>query len=200
MLVRHLGLLFSTPGLAWRVIKNTEISIAAFYLRILLPLAVIPPICAWYGVTRTGWQIGSSNLVKITETSATLICLIYFAAIIIGISVIAFMVIWMSETYGNRQRFITGLKFVTYTFSPLILIGVFQLYPTLWVNFIVGLPALGYSVFLLYSGVPIILGVPKEQGFMYSSAMLAVGLIALVTLLVVMVIIWSFGFEPQFAR
>ena len=40
------------------------------------------------------------------------------------------------------------------------------LYPLLWLNLLLGLPALGYTVYLLYTGVPVMmeLFVPKGAG------------------------------------
>ena len=73
-----------------------------------------------------------------------------------------------------------------------------QLYPILWLNFLIGLPALAYSVYLLYTGVPILMRVEPERGFLFSSAVLAVGLVALVSLLAVTVLLWGSGFGPVF--
>ena len=55
-----------------------------------------------------------------------------------------------------------------------------QLYPVLWLNMLVGLPALAYTVYLLYSGVPVMMGISKERGFLFASAVLAVGPVMLV--------------------
>ena len=63
---------------------------------------------------------------------------------------------------------------------------------------ILGDPALGYSVALLYTGVPIMMDVNKEKGFLFSSAILAFGLVALVGLIVVTVSLWGFGIGPSF--
>ena len=73
------------------------------------------------------------------------------------------------------------------------------LYPVLWINFLFGLPALAYAVYLLYSGVPIMMNIPPEKGFLFASAVLAVGLVALVGLLASTVVLWSYGLGPAFA-
>lgn len=75
-----------------------------------------------------------------------------------------------------------------------------EVYPILWLNFIVGLPALAYSVYLLYSGVPIVMNMPEEKGFLFSSAVLAVGLVALVSLLAITALLWGSGFAPAFTH
>jgi hypothetical protein len=66
----------------------------------------------------------------------------------------------------------------------------------LWLNLVIGIPILGYTVYLFYAGVPIMMEIPKERGFLFSSAVVAFGLVALVALLAVTVILWGMGFEP----
>jgi hypothetical protein len=82
----------------------------------------------------------------------------------------------------------------------LLLIGVMQFYPVLWVNFVVGLAALAYTVYLLYTGVPIMMDISKERGFLFSSAVITFGLVALVAMLAITVMLWGMGFAPEFTR
>ena len=72
-----------------------------------------------------------------------------------------------------------------------------MLYPILWLNMLLGLPAVAYSVFLLYGGVPIVMEMEKEKGFLFASAILGLGLVAMVAILATTVILWGFGFGPQ---
>jgi hypothetical protein len=87
-----------------------------------------------------------------------------------------------------------------YTATPLFLIGIMELYPVLWLNMVVGIVALSYTVYLLFSGVPIMMDISEDRGFLFSSAVLAVGLVAFVGLLAVTAILWGMGLEPQFTR
>ena len=71
-----------------------------------------------------------------------------------------------------------------------------QLQPVLWLNLLVGLPVLGYTVFLFYTGVPIMMEIPQERGFLFASAVMAFGLVALVALLVISVLLWGSALAP----
>ena len=73
-----------------------------------------------------------------------------------------------------------------------------RVYPVLWLNMLMGLPALAYTVYLLYSGLPIMMEIPTERGFLYSSAVLAVGLVALVAMLAMTALLWGMGLQPVF--
>lgn len=40
--------------------------------------------------------------------------------------------------------------------------------------------------------------IPREQGFLFSNAILAVGMVALIGLLASTVMLWSAGIQPEF--
>ncbi|MHC4109302.1 MAG: hypothetical protein ACYSTY_14580 [Planctomycetota bacterium] len=46
--------------------------------------------------------------------------------------------------------------------------------------------------------MPIMMEIPRERGFLFSSAMLAFGLVTLVAMLAVTVLLWGAGFAPSF--
>jgi len=161
-------------------------------------LAAIPPICGFIGTAFIGWRIGVGPPVKLTVGSALMIAVLYYFALLVAVASIGALINWMGKTYEAEQPLSRSIVLASYTATPLFLIGIFQLYPILWLNMILGLPALAYSVYLLYTGVPIMMDVSTERGFLFSSAVLAVGLVTLVALLVATVILWGFGFEPAF--
>ena len=198
MILKYVWSILTEPVLTWNKIRDESWSAVEIYLRIIIPLALISPVAGLIGTTQFGWQIGPGEPVMLTGSSALQISLAYFGAILVSVFVIALLIRWMSETYGDQKPFVRTLALAAYTAVPLFLIGVVQIYPVLWVNFLFGLPALAYSVYLLYSGVPIMMDIPQEKGFLFASAVLAVGLVALVGLLASTVVLWSFGLGPAF--
>ena len=52
--------------------------------------------------------------------------------------------------------------------------------------------------FPIRSGVPIMLHIPEEKGFIFSSSVVTCGLILLVILMALSVILWSVGLGPQY--
>ena len=105
----------------------------------------------------------------------------------------------MGQTYGAKQTLPQCIALAAYTATPLFLAGLMLLYPLLWLNLLLGLPALAYTVYLLYTGVPVMMGISRERGFLFASAVLAVGLVMLVGVLAATVILWGAGIGPVFA-
>jgi hypothetical protein len=192
-------LLFS-PVDGWQAIRKANLSITKCYFRQVIPLASITPVCGYIGATRVGWPVPGADTVLMTPDSAFRMAIISFLAILVSVGVIGKLIQWMGQTYEAEQPLSRCVSLAAYTITPLLIIGFATLYPPLWFIYLLGLPALGYSVFLLYSGVPVMMEISKERGFLFSSAILTVGLIALVGLLVATVGLWSFGLGPGFAH
>lgn len=65
---------------------------------------------------------------------------------------------------------------------------------------IVGTAAIAYTTYLLYQGIPIFMDIPTEEGFLFSSSILAVGLVVLVGMIATAVIFWGLGIGPIYVR
>jgi hypothetical protein len=104
----------------------------------------------------------------------------------------------MARNFGAEPTLDKCVVTAAYIATPLFLVGVTALYPVLWVNMLAGLVALGYTVYLLYTGIPIVMEIAQEQGFLFASSLLTVGLVMLVGMLAITVLLWGFGFGPAF--
>lgn len=195
---RHIVGLFKDPKEQWKTIREEECSVTGCYTRHTLFLAAIPALSGLIGTTVFGWQVGGREPIRLTFESGLVIAILYYLAMLVGVYSLGAMIRWMGTTYGSEQPLSRTVMLAAYTATPLFLIGVFELYPILWLNLVVGLPALAYTVYLLYTGVPVMMEVTEERGFLFSSAVLAVGLVALVALLAATAFLWGIGVGPAF--
>lgn len=196
----HIIGLFSSPTSEWHIIRKKIEHNSCKYVLLVFILALIPPLSGFIGTTQFGWKIGNADPVKLTQGSAFIMALAYYFAIVAGIFIMGYMIQWMGKTYVKNVGMSESTALAVFVSVPLLLVGVFMLYPVLWVNFLIGLVALAYSVYLLYSGLPILMDLPKEKGFLYASAIMGFGLVALVGLLIVTALLWGVGIEPSFTR
>ena len=60
----------------------------------------------------------------------------------------------------------------------------------------VGTAAICYTVYLLYVGLPTFMSIDPDEGFLFSSSVLAVGLVVLVAIMAFTVIVWGLGVGP----
>ncbi len=197
MFIQHIIGLFTNPVVEWEKIRERHANGNAGVGFIFI-LAAIPAISGYIGTTQVGWRIGVGEPVRITGDSAVAIAIIFYLAMIVGTFTIGWVIHLMGKAYELEKPLPLCIALAAYTATPLFLIGIMEIYPVLWLNMLMGLPALGYTVYLLYSGLPIMMQIPAERGFLYSSAVLAVGLVALVSLLGMTALLWGMGLQPVF--
>ena len=195
-LVNGLRLLFIGQA-GWQPIAQTNNSLLAILTTQTIPLALIPAVCWYVGVTQFGWQV-AGDPVRLTAESALPMCILFFAACVAGVVFLGFMVHWMSTTYGDKATVTQGVTLISYTATPFFVAGIIGLYPILWLDILIGLAVACYCIYLLYTGVSPIMNVSKERGFLYASATFAVALVAFVGLLGATVILWEFGPTPEY--
>lgn len=176
MVIKHVIGLFTCPVEEWQAIRLEHETLGTA-LRHAASLALIPAVCAFSGTTVYGWQIGSGDPVRLTIESASRMALLYYLVLVAAVYSLGWMIRWMGETYGSKQPLSQCVVLAAYVPTPLFLVGFLQVYPALWLNLVAELPALAYSVSLLYTGVSVLMQISPERGFLFSSAILAVGLV-----------------------
>jgi len=200
MSLQHSIGILTNPGKEWESIRSNQESTSSLYLRHIILLALIPALSAFYGASEVGWQISDGEIVKLTHNSAAQLCLLFYAAMLCGLFIIGNFIDFLSTTYGADETKHKGLALATYAATPLFVIGITAVYPILWVNMAAGVIAICWAVYLLFEGIPILMEVPEDRGFMFASAVLTVGLVMLVGLLAISVVIWSIGVGPIYTN
>jgi hypothetical protein len=195
----HLIGLFTHPDREWAEISNEDHSLAGVVGGQLLILTLLPALAWYYGVTRVGWTLPNGDTVyRMTPESTTIIIVLFFGAMVVGTAALGAMIHWMSSTYGAVSSPARAIALATYTNTPLFLAGCIGIVPSLWIDLVVGTVAACYSVYLLYLGIPHMMGVPRERGYLFASAALAVGLVMFIGLMGVTVMLWELGAMPVF--
>ena len=197
MVLNHVWGLFAHPKDEWKSIKGERCSVGKCFCSHVLILAAIPAIAGYIGTTQVGWSFGGFEVHRLTIASATQIALLTYLTMLMAVFSLGFAIHWMGQTYGSKQTLPQAIALAAYSATPLWIMSFFFLYPVLWFNMLIGLPALAYTVYLLYTGVPVMMGVNQERGFLFASAVLAVGLVMLVAVLAAMAVLWSMGMGPE---
>jgi len=199
MILNHIWGLYAHPKDEWQTIEKRHESLMYSLMHILI-VALIPAICGYYAAAHIGWTIGVGDPIKISQTSARLMAISMYCALVVGVFALAYLIQWMAKTFDSKPSFIQSLELAAYTATPMLMVGIAALFPVLWFVALAGLVAVSYSVYLLYSGVPIMMNIPEEKGFIYSSSVVTCGLVLLVGIMAFSVVMWTMGFGPEFIR
>ena len=197
MILNHIWGLYAHPRDEWQTIEKRHESLM-YSLVHIVTVALIPTICGYYAAAHIGWTIGAGDPIKLTQASALLMVVGMYFALIGGVFALAYLIHWMAKTFDSAPNFTQSLELAAYTSTPLLMVGITALFPVLWFVAIAGIVALSYSVYLLYSGVPIMMNIEEEKGFIYSSSVVTCGLVLLVGIMAASAVLWSLGFGPEF--
>lgn len=115
-----------------------------------------------------------------------------------SVAIIGYFIHWMSETYGANSTLTKGIVIAGHTCTPLFVAGLVGFYPIRWLALLIGVVTLAWATYLLYLGIPIVMQIPTERGFLFSSAIIAIAMVIFVGILVVTILAWEYGFAPEF--
>ncbi|TNF34573.1 MAG: DUF1282 domain-containing protein [Gammaproteobacteria bacterium] len=197
MIHHAFGLIFQ-PRKQWRAIAAQSDSQLALNLAYPILLAIIPSVAWYYGTTQVGWSIGDGDTLKLTHGSALGIAVAMYVCVLGALTGIGYLVHWMSVTYGAQSSLVKGVALSGFTATPFFIAGVVGFYPNFTIDLLVSFVAIAHGVYLLYTGIPIMMKVPEDRGFLFASAVLGVAMVMFMVLMGVTVILWDAGLTPVF--
>ncbi|MDA7792918.1 YIP1 family protein [Glaciecola sp.] len=192
MILNHVWGLYARPRSEWKEIdRNHENCLYA--LSHIAIIALIPSVCSYYASAHIGWSIGAGDTIRLSQDSALFMALCMYAGLVVGVACLAMMIHELAEVFDAKPSITQALELAAYTSTPLFMVGFACLYPELWFISAVGLVGIAYSVYLLYSGVPILMHIPEEKGFIYASTVVTCGMVLLSVLMAMSVILLGSG-------
>jgi len=198
-MIQHTFGLLVNPGNQWKTIA--ELPEKSLNMLVLYPFifAILPAVAWYYGTSQVGWTVGEyDEPVKLTIESARTLSILFYLGMVSSIAISGYFIHWMAATYGANSSVAKCIVVTGLTASPMFITGLVGFQPVLWVDLLIGVGAVSWSVYLLYLGIPIVMGIPEERGFLFSSAVLAIALVMLICLMVSSVILWDMGAAPAF--
>lgn len=197
MLLNHVIGMYTHPKEECRNIDRRQETFFYAFSHIAI-IALIPTIVAYYSTVYTGWSMGG-DLIKLSESSALLMATGMYFGLVAGVVALAVVIHELAKAFESTTTFTQSLELAAYTATPLFMVGFAGLYPELWVVMAALLIGVSYSVYLLFSGVPLLMQLPQEKGFIYSSSVVTCGLVLMVILMTGAVLLWGITTGPIFA-
>jgi hypothetical protein len=194
--VLQLGRVLLRPTAVFEDIAEQEPSARAVFFRCALWLGLFPPAFAYLGTAWFGWRLGVEPIL-LPASTALAIAGAYFVLLLVGFLSAAFVSRWMASTYDADRSFGRSFALVTLAGAPLTVGSIVHLYPHAFINVLVLVPTLIWSMYLLYRGLPVALKTDPARGMLMASSLIAYLLVAWVSLLGITVVLWSRGVGPR---
>lgn len=199
MILNHLWGIYTHPKEEWHTIDKRHESYV-YSLSHIAIVSLIPALVCYYASAHLGWSIGVGELIRLPQQSAIMFAVGMYFGLMVGVIALAILIHELAKVFDSTPTYTQSLELAAYTATPLFMVGFAAFYPALWFVMMVGFVGLSYSVYLLYSGVPILMHIPEDKGFIYSSSVVTCGLILLVILMVSSILLWSITGDPVFVN
>jgi hypothetical protein len=183
------------PKKVFEALAVADPSASKVFFGFALWLGLLPPLFAYFGTMQFGWRLGVEP-VFLPRATVLAICTAYFVALLFGFLSGAVVARWMAVTYDASQSFGRCLALMAIVGAPLAVGSVVHLYPHAFFNVLVLVPVLIWCMYLLYRGLPVVLGTGPNRGMLMASALVAYLFVAFVSLLGITVALWGSGIGP----
>ena len=177
-LIERVQSILLRPKQTWPVIAAEPADVATIYSRYVVILAAIPAICAFIGYTLVG--AGAFGVTYRLPIATGLVQMVvgYLLSLAI-VYVLALIVNALAPTFGGTKDMVAALKVVAYGSTAGFVGGVFSLLPMLaWL----GLLASFYSIYLIYTGLPVLMRCPPEKAGAYTAVVVVCTILAMIVL------------------
>lgn len=179
MLVKHFSHIFYEPKQSLQDADREPANITDIVLHVAF-LSLIPTICGYIATVYLGWDLGIGETFTMPQEQAIIVSIAAFFSFNIGVYGLGYAICWLAKTFDVESNPLHCTELAVFTSLPLFALGFVALYPVLYINVTVGLVAIAAAVYLLYTGIPIFMHIPEEEGFIYSTWVVTIGLVMLV--------------------
>lgn len=189
--------LVTEPSTVFRQLSEIRPNAAEVFFKLALWLGLMPPVFAYIGASNFGWNLGAAEPLFLSGSTLAGISFAYFLVLLLGFVSTALVSQWMATTYGARLSLGIHMAVITVVAAPLAVGSIIHLYPHVFLNVLVLVPTLIWSMYLLYRGLPVAFRIDQQRGMLMASALIAYLLVAAVSLLGLTVMLWVHGIGPR---
>jgi hypothetical protein len=177
-LIERVQSILLRPKPTWPVIAAESTDVAQIYSRYVVILAAIPALCGFIGWTLVGaGAFGVS--VRLPIVTALVQMIVGYLLSLAAVYVLALIVNALAPTFGGSKDRVAALKVVAYGSTAGFVGGVFNLLPALW---FVALLAAIYSIYLIYTGLPVLMRSAPEKAGAYTAVVIVCGFVAMIVI------------------
>lgn len=172
-LVERVQAILLKPKATWPEIDSEPADAASLYKNYVMILALIPAVASFIGLSLIGiGAFGVSFRVPLALGLANMI--VGYVLSLVMVFVLALIIDAMAPTFEGTKSQIGALKLSAYASTAAFVGGVFSLLPSLSV---LGALAALYGVYLLYTGLPVLMKCPPDKAVAYTTVVVVCAIV-----------------------
>lgn len=172
-LVERAKAIMFKPGATWDAVKAEQVTVKDLFTSYAAILAVIPAAAGFIGLSLIGTSMLGIHF-RIPFVSGLIHAIISYILTLVGVYVVAFVIDALAPSFNSRKDILSAVKVAVFSFTPAWIGGIFMILPTLSIlTFLASL----YGLYLLYTGLPVLMETPKEKTLGYFVVVIIVSIV-----------------------
>jgi hypothetical protein len=172
-LVERVQSILLKPRATWPSIDAEPADAASLYKNYVMILALIPAVASFIGLSLVGiGAFGVNFRVPIVSGLANMV--VGYVLSLVMVFVLALIIDAMAPTFEGTRSQIGALKLSAYASTAAFVGGIFSLLPSLSV---IGALAALYGVYLLYTGLPVLMKCPPDKAVAYTAVVVVCAIV-----------------------
>jgi hypothetical protein len=173
------------PKDTWPTIEQEPGDVASIYTRYVMLLAAIPAVATFIGFSLIGAGIfGFSYRVPVLSGLTTMV--VSYVLSLVSIFLLGLLTNALAPTFGGTPNPLNAFKLVAYGSTAGFVGGIFSILPAMSA---LGILAGLYSIYLIYTGLPVLMKCPPEKAVGYTAVIIVSAIVAAVVLSALMALI-----------
>lgn len=169
---RAKGIMFK-PAQTWETIKAEQTTIKDLFTSYAAILAIIPAAAGFIGMSLMGTSMLGIHF-RIPFLYGIIHAIISYVLTLVGVYVVAFVIDALAPSFNSRKDILSAVKVAVFSFTPAWIGGIFLILPMLSIlTFLASL----YGLYLLYTGLPILMETPREKTLGYFVVVIIVSIV-----------------------
>jgi hypothetical protein len=171
-LIQRVTNIIMRPTAEWPVIETEPSTIADIYRSYVVILAAIPPLASAIGQLVFGFRF-LGIVYRPSPVHVVAQAIVQYLLSLAMVYVLALIIEALAPTFGGTKNRLAAFKVAAYGTTASWLAGIFGIVPALAILSIVGL----YSVYLYYTGLPVLMKVPADKAIVYVIAIIVAAIV-----------------------
>lgn len=172
-LIERASAILLKPKETWPVIDSEPATVADLYKNYIALLACIPAVAGFIGMS----LVGVSGIVsfRVPFVTGLVNMVVSYVLSLVMVFVLALIVNALAPKFNGQSNNINALKLVGYGLTAGFLGGIFSIVPALSA---LGILAALYTIYLIYTGIPVMMKCPPEKALAYTAVVIVCGVVA----------------------
>jgi hypothetical protein len=158
-----------TPAKEWGVIARERGGAMAVTADYLVYLAAVPAIADLIGMSLIGFKLPNGARARVDVMSAIMAMVFDYVLAFVVVAVVAAIINAAAPFFGAGRNMAEAFRLSAYSYTPMLLSGIFLLVPGLHFLVILGL----YGLFVLFKGMPVMIRTPAQTAFLFAAVITA---------------------------